>query len=320
MWRAYLMSECQLKTPVAYIVFNRPSQTRATFASIRAQQPRKLLLIADGPRLGHPTDAERCKEVREIIAKIDWPCEVYRNFSDTNLGCKLRVVTGLDWVFHQVDQAIILEDDCLPHPDFYNFCEILLNKYKDDHRIAVVTGDNFQQGNKRGNGSYYFSIYPHCWGWATWKRSWLTNDSNISFWPQFKVSEHWTKLLTDKVAQNYWAGIFDRVFARQFESTWDYQWLASVWYQGGLTATPNVNLVSNIGFGIDGTHTIAQKDGLPTYSIGPLIHPTCVAQNQIADRYVFDHEYGGYWQRIPRRFLFLPFRILRKIYGIFQVR
>jgi hypothetical protein len=310
------MFEFQLQTPVAYVIFNRPSQTRLTFAAIRAQKPLKLFLIADGPRYGHPTDAERCKEVQEIVSNIDWPCEVFRNYSDKNLGCKLRVTTGIDWVFQQVDQAIILEDDCLPHPDFFNFCEKLLNKYKDDNRISVITGDNFQQGNRRGNYSYYFSIYPHCWGWATWKRSWLINDSSISFWPRFKVSKQWAELLIDKVERSYWEGIFDRIHYCQFESTWDYQWLASVWYHGGLTATPNVNLVSNIGFGMDGTHTITQKeqDGLPTCSLGPLTHPTDVAKDQIADRYVFDHEFGGYWHRMPRRLLTLPLRILRKIY------
>ena len=315
------MSESQFKIPVAYIIFNRPSHTRATFAAIRAQQPSKLFLIADGPRSEHPGDVEKCREVRQIVAQIDWPCEVYRRFSDKNLGCKSGPKTGIDWVFRHVNQAIILEDDCLPHEDFFIFCETLLDKYKDDHRVTVITGNNFQDGNKHGNSSYYFSKYPHVWGWATWKRSWLLNDSNISFWPKFKVSKQWTELLPDKVERNYWAEIFDKVHSRQFESAWDYPWMASVWYQGGLTVTPNVNLVSNIGFGPDATHTVTQQPqgGLAACPLGQITHPDEVKQNRKADRYVFDYCFEGRRQRLLGKLFLLPRRIAGDFYRLIKI-
>lgn len=135
--------------PIAYIIFNRPRHTRETFAAIRAQQPAKLFIIADGPRPGHPTDAERCREVQEIVEQIDWPCEVYRNYADENLGLKRRVSSGLDWVFEKVDRVIVLEDDCLPHPDFFGFCETLLERYENDERVWVITGNNFQDVPKK---------------------------------------------------------------------------------------------------------------------------------------------------------------------------
>src|SRR5262249_2982569 len=132
--------------PIAYIVFNRPHHTQRTFSTIRAQRPEKLFVIADGPRVENTADAERCRKVRAIIDQVDWPCEVYRDYAEMNLGLKRRVSSGLDWVFGHVDRAIVLEDDCLPHPDFFVFCENLLQRYLDDDRIWALTGNNFQHG------------------------------------------------------------------------------------------------------------------------------------------------------------------------------
>ena len=145
--------------PIAYIVFNRPRHTERSFAILRKQQPSQLFIISDGPRIEHPTDAERCAEVRAIVERVDWPCEVYRHYAESNLGCKQRVSSGLDWVFAQVERAIILEDDCLPHPDFFEFCENLLDRYANDSRVWVISGDNFQNGHRRGRAAYYFSKY-----------------------------------------------------------------------------------------------------------------------------------------------------------------
>ena len=151
-------------TPVAFIIFNRPDTTKRVFAEIAKARPPKLLVIADGPRADHPADVEKCAAVRAIIDGVDWDCEVLKNYSDVNLGCKRRVSSGLDWVFDTVEEAIILEDDCLPHPTFFRFCEEMLEKYRDDKRIAMISGDNLQFGRKRTGYSYYFSRYPHIWG------------------------------------------------------------------------------------------------------------------------------------------------------------
>ena len=283
-----------LNAPIAFIIFNRPRHTAESFAAIRAQKPSKLLIIADGPRPGHPTDSERCGETREIVANIDWPCEVLRNYSDVNLGCKLRVSSGLDWVFDQVERAIVLEDDCIPHADFFSYCDALLDRYETDPRVWVITGNNFQHGKKRGDASYYFSKFNHCWGWATWRRAWKHYRVDIPFWPEWQATADWRKKLPDPVERTVWSGLLDRVQRGEID-TWDYQWTACVWYHGGLTATPNVNLVTNIGFGPDATHTVSSgdQDGLPIYPLGMLTHPKQVKQNLVADRHVFNHNFGG---------------------------
>lgn len=304
-----------LKIPVAYIIFNRPRHTRETFASIRAQRPKRLFVIADGPRLDHPTDADRCREVREIVEAIDWPCDVHRNYADVNMGCKRRVISGLDWVFSKVECAIVLEDDCHPHPDFYGYCDALLKRYKDDDRVMVVTGCNFQDGIRRGTASYYFSKYNHVWGWATWRRSWQKNDPTLSFWPEWKRSRLWRDHTPDSIERRYWTNIFNRMYCNEID-TWDYSWTASVWYYNGLTATPNVNLVTNIGNGPEGAHTSVEEDqeGVPAHPLGKLTHQINVQQDRRADRYVFDFRFGARTQRLIWRTLSLPLRIALKIY------
>jgi hypothetical protein len=281
-------------TPIAYIIFNRPRHTQQTFAAIRAQRPATLLIVADGPRPGHPTDAKNCAETRAIVEQIDWPCTVLRNYSDVNLGCKRRVSSGLDWVFEQVETAIILEDDCIPHEDFFPYCDELLERYATDERVWVVTGNNFQQGKKRGDAAYYFSKFNHCWGWATWRRAWQHYRVDMPFWPDWQATTDWQKKLPDPVERKIWSNLLDRVKGGEID-TWDYQWTACVWYYGGLTATPNVNLVTNIGFGPDATHTVSAGDqeGLPIYPLGPLTHPKVVQQDRAADRLILNHNFGG---------------------------
>jgi len=287
-----------LSTPIAFMVFNRPRHTRETFASIRAQQPSQLFIIADGPRQGNPTDVERCHEVRGMLEdhNIDWPCTVFRNYSEQNLGCKDRCLTGIDWVFEQVDEAIILEDDILPHPDFYGYCEALLNRYRNDRRVMAISGDSFVTELHREDASYYFSKFCHVWGWATWRRAWQKNNPSLSFWPEWKESESWTQRFPDMAEQNYWGSIFDQMSQDKID-TWDYPWTASIWYysdlEGGLTATSNINLVTNIGIGPDATHTLAETDtpDMPTYPLGELVHPDRVEQDVEADRYVWEHLY-----------------------------
>lgn len=282
-----------VSAPVAYIVFNRPDHTRLSLARIREMKPRQLFIVADGPRLGMPEDARLCDEVRELVAEIDWDCDVRQDYSERNLGCKVRVTSGLDWVFSHVDRAIVLEDDCIPHPDFFAFCDDLLDRYADDPRVATITGGNFQDGRRRGDSSYYFSRYVHGWGWATWQRAWSLRDPEITFWDTWRRSEEWRSTVPDPVERRYWGRAFDRVGNGDI---WDYQWLASTWYHGGLTATPNVNLVSNIGFGPEALHTTDPTSpfaDLPVTSLGPLTHPSDITVDVEADRFVFDHVFGG---------------------------
>ena len=301
-----------IQTPIAYIVFNRPQHTKRTFAVLRDQRPSQLFIIADGSRTGHPTDAERCAEVRAIVDQVDWPCEVHRNYAGSNLGLKRRVSSGLDWVFGQVDRAIVLEDDCVAHPDFFRFCDELLELYFEDERVSVITGNNFQNGQKRGDASYYFSKFNHCWGWATWRRAWQYYQGGLPFWPEWRNSDDWKQTVPDKIERQYWKKIFEKVYADRIDS-WAYPWTACVWKYGGLTATPNVNLVSNIGFGADATHTTSpssEQAGIPVEPIGDLSHPYHIKQDSFADSYVFDHTFGGRNQRLPMSFFQFPRRVV----------
>ena len=253
------MTQFQLTTPVAFFVFNRPDVTQRVFERIRDAKPQKLFIIADGARFSEEED--KCKEVRNIVQNIDWDCEVLTNFSEVNLGCKIRVSSGLDWVFDNVESAIILEDDCLPEPSFFEFCSELLTRYVNDQRVMMISGDNFQSGKKRTNDSYYFSIFPHCWGWATWRRAWQYYDVEMKLWLTVRDNNWLMDILHSKSAVRYWENVFQDVFDGLID-TWDYQWTFACWIQSGLTVLPNVNLVSNIGFNEQATHTKKSKNCL----------------------------------------------------------
>ena len=302
----------ELNTPVLFLVFNRPDTTAQVFEAIRKAQPPRLYVAADGPRPDRLGEAEKVAKVREIATAVDWPCEVKTLFREENLGCKKAVSSAITWFFEHEDQGIILEDDCLPHPDFFSFCENLLERYQDDDKVWVITGDNFQNGQKRGQASYYFSHCNHCWGWATWRRAWNHYQGDLPFWPEWKSSPAWIQKLPDRVERRYWSKIFDRVYGNQIDS-WDYPWTACVWYHGGLTATPNVNLVSNIGFGSEATHTTSRNSSpavMRVESIGELHHPSLIKQHSDADYYAFNSHFGGKNLRLPRLFLHLPKHII----------
>ncbi|MDR7920716.1 glycosyltransferase family 2 protein [Thermosynechococcus sp. HY213] len=291
----------QLGKGVLFLIFNRPHTTQRVFEAIRQVRPPRLYVAADGPRADREGEAEKVAEVRRIATQVDWPCEVKTLFREKNLGCKVAVSSAITWFFEHEEKGIILEDDCLPHPDFFRFCDELLEYYKQDERVWVITGNNFQDGQWRGKASYYFSKYSHCWGWATWKRAWSKYDVNISFWPAWSKSSAWQNLHFNSVEEEYWRKIFNRVYSSEI-NTWDYQWTACVWYHGGLTATPNVNLVSNIGFGSDATHTKTAGHihaNLPVFPIGEIQHPSEVAVDVEADKYTFNEHFGGKFIHSP---------------------
>lgn len=161
------MEKKPLKTAVLFLVFNRPETTKTVFEAIRKAKPKRLYIAADGPRKHREGENEKVSSVRQIVTYVDWPCDVKTLFRDENLGCKSAVSGAITWFFNHEEEGIILEDDCLPHPDFFPFCESLLKRYANDERIWVITGNNFQNGIQRGEASYYFSRYNHVWGWAS---------------------------------------------------------------------------------------------------------------------------------------------------------
>ncbi|BAZ69112.1 hemolytic protein HlpA-like protein [Fischerella sp. NIES-4106] len=284
------MFEFSLQTPVAFIIFKRPHTTELVFEAIRQAKPAKLFVIADGPRHDRADEPEKCEATRAIINRVDWDCDVLTNYSDVNLGCAKRVSSGLDWVFNNVEEAIILEDDCVPHPTFFRFCEELLEKYRYDTRISSISGQNVQFGRKRTNYSYYFSIYNHCWGWASWRRAWQYYDLYMKLWPEIKAGGFLNNILMDSRYVEYWSKIFESVYNNPLSITWDYQWTFACWVQSSLGIISNGNLISNIGFGSDSTHFIGNQENpynnMATEEMKfPLKHPPFTFKDVQADTF-----------------------------------
>jgi hypothetical protein len=274
--------------PVLFLIFNRPDLVEQSFARIRDARPTQLFIAADGPRHERENEMELCNQCREIIEQVDWDCEVKTLFRDKNLGCRVAVSEAITWFFEHVEEGIILEDDCVADPSFFPFCAELIEKYRHDERVMCITGNNFQNGIQRGAASYYFSIYNHCWGWASWRRAWSKFDADLSTWSVLKQNSFPGGFHQTFVA-DYWRNIFDQVQAKGIDS-WAYVWTYSCWAQSGVTATPSTNLVSNIGFDDRATHTqdpCSRQNRVAAEPISfPMIHPELVSRNVRADRFV----------------------------------
>ncbi|GHT56039.1 hemolytic protein HlpA [Bacteroidia bacterium] len=279
----------QFETPVLFLIFNRADTTQQVFDAIRERQPKYLYVAADGPRPDKEGEAEKCQQTRDIIKQVDWDCEVKTLFRDENLGCGLAVSSAITWFFENVEQGIILEDDCLPHPDFFMYCRDLLDKYKDNEQIMFVGGCNFQQGVTRGDASYYFSAFALVWGWASWRSAWKKYRYDLSGVSLQQFEHAIRHYFCDASIIRFWKNIF-RLMQQHKIDTWDFQWAISIWFNRGLTIIPNKNLVSNIGFGEDATHTTGKSKNnlanLPTFAILPLKHPNTIEQDKNADVHV----------------------------------
>jgi hypothetical protein len=273
-----------METPVALFFFKRPDTTRQVFEAIRKSKPKKLFLISDAPFWQDKAKNEECKN---IVGNVDWECTVYTNYSEFNQGCDDRITSGIDWVFTYVEECIFFEDDCLPDPTFFQFCEEMLEKYRDDKRIMMISGNNFQYGRKRTEYSYYYSQIFHIWGWATWKRAWKHYDHNVSFALEVIEGGWLPDLLAEPNSANFFSNILFSNYLKQL-NTWDFKWNFSCWVQNGLSVMPNQSLVSNIGFGADATHAFNPNDPLaniPNVPMDfPLRHPPFIVQDKQADR------------------------------------
>lgn len=295
------------ETPVAIFFFDRPDPLARVVEAVRRARPRRLFLIADAARAGDVATATRCDEARAVAQAIDWECEVAAHFAAGHMGLKRRIESGLDWLFARVDRAILLEDDCVPHPSFFPFCEEMLERYRDEPRVMTVSGCDFRFGLLDDDASYGFSRYPLIWGWATWARAWRHHDPAMSGLAEAIEDGTLERQLGDPLVARYWAFVLDR--ERRIASTWDYAWLWSCWRQGALSVHPHVNLVSNIGFDAGATHTRDSRDalaGLPTEPMGfPLRHPPAVARDvagdEMIEQTVFSGSLGRMWQRLRAR-------------------
>jgi len=271
-----------LKTAVLFLVFNRLDTTKQVFEAIRQAKPPRLYVAADGARETKEGEAEKVKAVREyIISNIDWECEVKTLFREQNFGCKMAVSSAITWFFENEEMGIILEDDCLPSQSFFWFCEELLEMYKDDMRVGMISGDNFQKGIIRGEADYYFSIYNHIWGWASWANRWQNYDVSLEKFQDTKFIE---ELFNNKKTVEYWVKTF-QTMKKQLINTWDYQWTFTLWNAKQLTILPNVNLIENVGFGADATHTTGESElaNLKAHELELNNHPKNVERDLEAD-------------------------------------
>jgi hypothetical protein len=301
--------------PILFLIFNRPDLTQRVFDRIREARPPKLFIAADGPRADRPHEAQLCQETRAVVEQVDWDCEVHTLFREQNLGCRRAVSSAIDWFFAQVEAGIILEDDCLPDLSFFPYCAELLERYRDDERVMMISGCNFHDQSHLPDQSYYFIGIYHIWGWATWRRAWAHYDITLSQWPTLRETD-WLKgwLNSDDTAR-VWHNIFDMMHYHPIDS-WAYSWVYSGWQQHGLAIQPVVNLISNLGFDERATHT-REPDSwlgrLPVHSLTfPLKHPVGMIRNYATERFEAKNLFGA--QPLWRQRMAFPVRVLRAIY------
>lgn len=283
------------KSAVLFIVFNRPDATRRVFEAIAAVQPKRLYLAADGARTGKPDDAELCTQVRAITEQITWACEVNTLFRSTNLGCKEAVSSAIGWFFEHEEEGIILEDDCLPSASFFSFCDELLERYRHDSRISMVSGSNLQQGKVWGQCSYYFSTMTLIWGWASWRRVWNSYDKELLLYSEPEVVRQLSKVLPNKYLHQSWVQLFRDLKAGKID-TWDLQFAFINYFNSRISIVPNQNLITNIGYGPFATHTTNTDSiyaAIPlTHITEPLTHSPYFVPETEADTEVLNYQFN----------------------------
>lgn len=304
-------------TPVLLLVYRRPDVTAQVLSAIARYRPKRLFVVADGP--ARPAEEAECGAARDAALAVEWPCEIETNFSPTNMGVRDRFFSALDWFFERVNAGIVLEDDCLPAPDFFRFCSELLHRYSGDRRIVHISGESYAV-RPRPRHSYVFSKYPLSWGWATWRRAWTLRDPSMRTWPSFRESAEIEALFDTADERDYWTGVFDQTHAGRIPTTWDYQWYYTCMTEG-LSIHPVVNLVTNVGAGTAAAvHMRAANDvlsGRPTQSLeSPLIHPEWIVRDKRADMDTFDWRFPGAVLRRQRTLahqIRRPFRWLSRV-------
>lgn len=283
-------------TPVLFIIFNRPDLTRQVFESIRKAAPSRLYIAADGPREHILGEAEKCKEARSITSEIDWDCQVRTLFRDENLGCGKGPTAAITWFFSLEAEGIILEDDCLPSPDFFLFCTELLKRYRNDTRVMQIGGNNFETADHRDDEySYRFSNQISIWGWATWRRAWKFHDFNMGFYKEITQKKYLDASFTSIYERDYYQYIFQKMHEGDDQTNsrtiWDYQWQFACKINSGLVIIPGRNLVHNLGFGLNATNTlnptgVGHNLELETLEF-PLRHPEFVMVDEQKDNQLF---------------------------------
>jgi hypothetical protein len=301
-------------TPILLLVFNRPGFTQQVFQAVRAQRPSRLFVAADGPRPDHQEDVEKCRLTREVLKQIDWPCELQTCYRDRNLGCGRGPAEAITWFFSQVEQGIILEDDCLPHPGFFSFCGELLPRYKEDEKIAIISGTNPLQKWKFKH-SYFFSAWGSTWGWASWRRAWNLFDYSMAAWQSTAAKESVKNFLKNHEFYQHFQHEFDAYLNYEKNDVWDFQWLFSRLAHSACAIVPSVNMISNIGFGQDATHTFNTHDqvaNLPTFQLTQTGKPQKVKIDRLYDWIMFQRFINRKKRTLPKRAIL---KLIKIVFG-----
>ncbi|TWR23923.1 nucleotide-diphospho-sugar transferase [Mucilaginibacter achroorhodeus] len=284
----------QTRSAVLFIVFNRPETTARVFERIAEAKPARLYIAADGPHADKERERELCDNTRAIAQNVNWPCEVKTLYRDHNLGCKEAVSSAITWFFEQEEEGIILEDDCLPNNDFFRFADEMLERYRFDERIRHIGGANLQFGKKWGDAGYYFSNMTHVWGWAGWRRVWKHYDKELSRYEPEEVRSQFENIFEDTFIVDTWVDIFKQVKAGKID-TWDYQLGIMNFFNNSLSVIPNVNLITNIGFGVSSTHTHNAEDrnaNVPALPLGDIVHPKYMVPQKKADEATLIYDFN----------------------------
>lgn len=284
-----------METAILYLVFNRLESVKKSFEPIKIIAPKRLYVSADGPRDTHDEDKEKCAKVRQYIKEhVNWNCEVHYLYRDLNLGCGKAVSEAIDWFFDKEDEGIIIEDDCVPDLSFFKFCEELLNRYRNHKNIFQIAGSNWQKGIKRGAADYYFSYISSVWGWATWRDRWDLYRYTIDLYSEdyMKMTSNLKQIALNQREVYYHLNCFEKT-ASGLLDTWDYQWRYLMFLNRGKNIVPNCNLISNVGFGEEGTHTLNSehwRSKLKAKELNfPLKHPKSLSVNKKADGFLAKH-------------------------------
>ena len=290
-----------MKLPVLLLIYNRPSQTKRLLDILLKFNVKNIYISIDGAK-NNDIDKQLSKNIEFIIKS--YQKKIWKiNRLKKNYGCKLAVERGINWFFKNVESGIILEDDCIPTKSFFLFCEKLLVKYKNSN-VKVISGNNFLNNKISVKDHYYYSRFNHCWGWATWRKSWLIYDSKMKNWNKFKNSKSWNKYFANKIDKMYWEKIFDLSKKNYFDS-WAYPWLFSIWYNNGCTIIPKYNLVKNIGS--KGTHNSFNSNFI--FNVKKLEkkfrYPKQFELNDKADNYVMKNFFRPKNFLWPTRFMYL---------------
>lgn len=254
--------------PVLMVFFNRSEPLKKVFEAVRKARPKKLFLAQDGPRPSNAIDVRNIVACRDVVKNIDWDCDVYTNYSDINLGCGKRMSSAITWAFEHVDRLMILEDDCVPNQSFFPFCEELLERYKDDERISMISGMNhLEKYQNYNNDSYIFCSSGAIWGWATWKRQWQNYDFEMNFVDRLDVF--------NKIKKSNYPKCYKKDLIKQGKnrvetlkkgkklSSWTFQYNMIRFLNNQVTIVPSVNMISNVGLTGDSTHASSTMKMIP---------------------------------------------------------